>query len=178
MRQLILLMTLAIGSVTAEDLKNADSRVGENALAAGLGTLVFGLITRDDDAVRNAAGVAAAAVVVTGVHERAGTKRTSESWERTIGEDNSAGLVALIKRDYRSARQHFAVGGQAAEPAFKRAAVWGKTLVAYDVGDDEQVDQLLEAALNIDPKLADKAAARNELARLSDKLTELRKQYK
>ena len=180
MRLMLLVPVLSALLIGCGDSRGAekDSNAGSNAAAAGLGALVYGLITKDDNAVRNAVAAGAATATVTKVHEKSESNQQDNEWERVIGKDNSEGLTALIKRDYRTARGHFETGRGSDQVAFKRAAEWGLALVAYDTGDDEKLDVQLDKIAKGDPAIGDKAKARDELNRLNGKLTELRKTYK
>jgi hypothetical protein len=179
--RLIIVPALALLLVACGDRNNpekADSNVGTNAAAAGLGSLVYGLITKDENAVRNAVAVGAATATTTAVVEKSQENKKGGEWERVIGKDNSDGLVALIRKDYRTARTQFEKGKASDQVPFKRAAEWGLALIAYDTGDDAKLDAQLDVIAKSDPAIGDKGKAKDELTRLSSKLTELRKEYK
>lgn len=179
--RLLLVPALALLLVACGDRNNpekADSNVGTNAMAAGLGSLVYGLITKDENAVRNAVAVGAATATTTAVVEKSQENKKSGEWERVIGKDNSDGLVALIRKDYRTARSQFEKGKASDQASFKRAAEWGLALVAYDTGDDAKLDAQLDVIAKSDPAIGDKGKAKDELTRLNGRLVELRKEYK
>ncbi|HEX3132076.1 MAG TPA: hypothetical protein VHX44_00670 [Planctomycetota bacterium] len=181
MRLLLLVPTLSLLLIACGDDRGpekADSNVGSNAAAAGLGTLVYGLITKDENAVRNAVAVGAATATTTAVVEKSQENKKSGEWERVIGKENSDGLVALLHKDYRTARTQFEKGLTSDQAPFKRAAQWGMALVSYDTGDDAKLDAQLEVIAKSDPAIGDKGKAKDELTRLNAKLTELRKEYK
>lgn len=181
MRLLLLVPALSMLLIACGESRGpekADSKVGTNAAAAGLGSLVYGLITKDENAVRNAVAVSAATATTTAVVEKSQENKKSSEWERVIGKANSEGLTALLKRDYRTARTQFEAGRASDQVPFKRAAEWGLALVAYDTGDDAKVDAQLDLIAKSDPAIGDKGKAKDELTRLSAKLTELRKEYK
>ena len=117
-------------------------------------------------------------VTTTAVVEKSQENKKSGEWERVIGKDNSDGLLALLRKDYRTARTQFEKGLTSDQAPFKRAAEWGMALVAYDTGDDAKLDVQLEAIAKSDPAIGDKGKAKDELTRLNAKLTELRKEYK
>ena len=179
--QCICLLILVIGQMgcgSSRDLKTADSNAGSNAAAAGLGVLVYRLVTDDKRAVEKAAGSAAAAATVTMVKEGSKASREEGEWERVIGPENTNGLVALIKRDYRSAKDAFAKTAHSENPEYRRAAIWGTALMYYDTGNDEALEPELAKVVETDAAVANDREARKELGRLNKKLADLRKKYR
>ena len=138
------LLTLFITSCgSSRGMKTADSQASSNAASAGLGVLVYGLITNDKDALEKAAASAAAAATVTKVKEGSASSREEGEWERVIGKENTDALVALIQRDYRAAKNHIATASKSDKPEYQRASRWLSALIDYETGNDEALSQCL-----------------------------------
>lgn len=183
MRHILCLAIIALcgcGGARLDDEDGAGTSAARNGIGAALGSLVYGVIMDDPEAVRKAVAVGAATATTTAVVEGSKTTKAEakqERWERELGKDNADAIVHLVNRDYGAARKSLAAAGK--DPDAKRvlASQWLRAVLARDIGDEEAEKAALAAVIGGDPKTPDESAAQKTLARLMQQLAELRHKH-
>ena len=170
-------MLFLAGCGSGRGLNKADSNAGSNAAAAGLGSLVYGLIRDNEDAIEKAAATAAATATTTKVREHSKTSQQEGEWERVLGATNTDGVVALINRDYRTAKAKFNEALASETANHQRAARWLLAITYYDIGEDAELEPLLQQIVETDAAIPTIDKAREEMVKHTKKLTDLRKKY-
>ena len=92
------------------------------------------------------------------------------------GETNYKGLMALVERDYPSAREYAAQTADDPNPKYRHASAWLSALVAKETLDNDQMMPYYEKLIEMDPDLETVEDARVEVRLAERDLKSLRKQ--
>ncbi len=100
--------------------------------------------------------------------------RTANSTE--YGEINYKGLMALVSRDYPTAKEYAAQTANDPNPKYKHAAVWLSALIAAETVSKEEMTPYYEKLMASDPDLTSIEDAKVEVRLAERDLKSLRKQ--
>ena len=176
----LLLLLVACNKTRLDEGDGTGKQAARTGVGAGLGTLVYGIIMDDPDAMRRAVAVGAAAATTTAVVEGSQTTKgeaKQERWEQELGKNNADAIVNLVHRDYGPARKNLAAASASGEERQVLAAQWLSAVLARDIGDEEAEKAAIGKIIASDPKTPDEATANKKLDQLMERLKELRSNY-
>ena len=92
------------------------------------------------------------------------------------GEVNYKGLMALVSRDYPTAKEYAAQTAEDPNPKYRHASAWLSALVAKETLGKDEMDPYYQKLIELDPDIADMEDANVEVRLAERDLKSLRKQ--
>jgi len=92
------------------------------------------------------------------------------------GEVNYKGLMALVSRDYPTAKESAAQTAEDPNPKYRHASAWLSALVAKETLGKDEMDPYYQKLIELDPDIADMEDANVEVRLAERDLKSLRKQ--
>ena len=154
--------------------EQAKKGAGYGALTGAVSGFFWGLFRGDplEGAAQGAVVGGATGAVVGGVH---GSSKDRELKEE-FGEVNYNGLIALVERNYPTAKEFAAKTADDPNPKFRLASAWISALVAKETLSKEELDPYYGKLVELDSNIETHEDARVELRLAERELKSLRKQ--
>ena len=92
------------------------------------------------------------------------------------GETNYKGLMALVSRDYPTAKEYAAQTAEDPNPKYRHASAWLSALIAKETVSKDQMDPYYHKLIELDPDIDDLEDANVEVRLAERDLKSLRKQ--
>lgn len=92
------------------------------------------------------------------------------------GDVNYKGLMALVSRDYPTAKKYAAQTADDPNPKYRHASAWLSALIAKETLPKEELDPYCDKLIGLDPDIATREDAHVELRLAERDLKSLRKQ--
>lgn len=154
--------------------EEAKTGAAYGALGGAVSGFFWGLFSGDPvkRAAQGAVVGGATGATMGAVH---GSGRDRELKEE-YGETNYKGLMALVERDYPSAREYAAQTADDPNPKYRHASAWLSVLIAEETLDKDEMEPYYQKLIETDPDLETIEDARVEVRLAERDLKSLRKQ--
>jgi hypothetical protein len=171
-------MLAATGCASSKSAKSQGAKDGavSGSMGGAIGGFLFGLITGDPFG-----GAAKGAAVGAGTGAAMGGFRGAKSdkeMKAAFGETNYEALLALVHRDYPTAKSLLIKTEDDPNPTFKHASAWISALIAKETLSNDEMDPYYQRLIDLDGDVENREDAKVEVRLAQRDLKSLRKQFK
>jgi len=173
---LILLTGLAITGCRSKSAAGEEAKKGAayGALGGAVSGFFWGLFSGDPlQRAAQGAVVGGATGATMGAVHGSGKDRDLKA---EYGEVNYKGLMALVSRDYPTAREYAAQTANDPNPKYRHASAWLSALIAKETLAKEEMNPYYQKLIELDPDITNMEDAHVEVRLAERDLKSLRKQ--
>lgn len=173
---LILLAGLALTGCKSKSAAGEEAKKGATygALGGAVSGFFWGLFTGDPlQRAAQGAVVGGATGATMGAVHGSGKDRELKA---EYGEVNYKGLMALVSRDYPTAKEYAAQTANDPNPKYRHASAWLSALIAKETLGKEEMDTYYQKLIDLDPDITNMEDAHVEVRLAERDLKSLRKQ--
>ena len=144
------------------------------ALGGAVSGFFWGLFTGNpiERAAQGAVVGGATGATLGAVHGSGKDRELKEQY----GEANYKGLMALVSRDYPTAKEYAAQTAEDPNPKYRHASAWLSALIAKETLGKDEMDPYCQKLIELDPDISDMEDAHVEVRLAERDLKSLRKQ--
>jgi hypothetical protein len=173
---LLLLGVLMLAGCKSKTAAREDAKSGAiyGTLGGAVSGFFWGLFSGDplESAAKGAVVGGATGAAMGGAHGWSKDRNLKKEY----GEINYNAIMALVQRDYVSAKKFATQGENDSNPKYKKAAVWILALIAKETLGNDALEPYYKKLIEMNEDIETREDARVELRFAQEKLNTLRKQ--
>jgi len=173
---LVLAGLLAVAGCKSKSAAREEAKKGGayGALGGAVSGFFWGLFSGDPlERAAQGAAVGGATGATMGAVHGSGKDR---DLKKEYGETNYKGLMALVSRDYPTAKEYAAQTAKDENPKYRHASAWLSALIAKETLGKDELEPYYDKLIELDPNIDNREDARVEMRFAREKLKSLRKQ--
>ncbi len=173
---LVLASMLVVTGCKSKSAAGEEAKKGAayGALGGAVSGFFWGLFTGNpiERAAQGAVVGGATGATLGAVHGSGKDRELKEQY----GEVNYKGLMALVSRDYPTAKEYAAQTAEDPNPKYRHASAWLSALIAKETLGKDEMDPYCQKLIELDPDISDMEDAHVEVRLAERDLKSLRKQ--